>query len=95
MRRIPFLVKRGNDWWWRRRLPAFAPLKENEINELNSEPLSLPPKAGHLSISLRTACATEARRRATSLNLRFEDGCSRIETYWGKERPQSLRAYAH
>ncbi len=81
MTKIPYLVKRGNMFWWRRRKPVFTLLQpscgtEKACARTDRGRFRTP---GHFAISLRTPCLKEAGRRAARLNHLFEEKRRSIE----------------
>lgn len=82
MRKTPYLVKRGNMFWWRRRMPVFT-FAQGPCGTRTSCPKTdgIATKAPrHVAVSLRTSCPKEAGRRAARMTLLFEEQKRGIET---------------
>ncbi len=81
MPKVPYLVKRGHVFWWRRRRPLFtlpqpSPGTDEASTAAGDSKVGGP---GHFALSLRTPCPREAGRRVAALNLLFEEQRRRIE----------------
>jgi hypothetical protein len=77
------LFRRGGIYWWRRRIPVGLRASrdcDRAVNApLRTGPIGLPPDARkirlptHLTLSLRTSCPREARRRAARVTALCDD----------------------
>ncbi len=97
MARTPYLVKRGNMFWWRRRKPVFMfskPFHDADDSCTEAGPISLGV-LGHFAVSLRTTCPKEASRRAACMNLLFEEKRQSIETAVSRNDGMSDQSYLH
>lgn len=89
MPKSPYVMKRGNTFWFRRR-PLIAQLSRRALVGYRPHdipnPDHLTPSLGHLAVSLRTTCPHEARRRASHVNALFEYGWQRYDRALNNDR---------
>jgi integrase len=71
----PYLFRRGDVWWWRRRLPAVGGNRSFTAGVVLSA--SGAGRARIVALSLRTTCRLEARRRGARICATFEDFLAR------------------
>ncbi|WP_209428490.1 DUF6538 domain-containing protein, partial [Pararhodobacter sp. SW119] len=100
MGRAAFLTKRGNCYWFRGRIPVVAPCDMHGIAYSLGVSRTTPKRAdlGHITLSLRTSCPREARRRAIRLAALFEHAWTLFEDAAQRdkkmEEPESRRKIA-
>ena len=95
MPKTPYLVQRGNMFWWRRRRPVLTRL---QLPPALTGPArhSTTPVRGRPGISsLRTTCPKEAGRRAARMNLLFEEKRRSIEATMSGDDGMGDQQYLH
>jgi len=90
MRNTAFVIRRGGVFWFRRRPPLLRLRLHYSLGQtgLNGETPGASVARGHLSLSLRTGCPLEARRRAARIGLLFEFGWAAYEKAMIQTPPQ-------
>ncbi|MCC5613123.1 hypothetical protein LC612_42225 [Nostoc sp. CHAB 5834] len=91
MRRIAYLSKRGNIWWFRRRHPAIViqPPQNPQVSGVCGYVEPKTQAKGHLAVSLQTSSSREARLIGARLSAHFEVAWSVLETGAGSMDDQS------
>jgi hypothetical protein len=95
MPKIPYLVKRGHVFWWRRRKPVFMsrqPSHDIEKTRMQADG-GTSRGAGHFAFSLRTTCPKEAGRRSAQMNLVFEEKRRRVEAVMSRDDGMTDQSY--